>query len=119
MKNLIISNSADLVRVPVDKVVYIASDGNYSTLYQANGEERLLTYQLGYIEKIIAAQLSEECDSFIRIGKSLIINRIYVHYINVSKQQLILSDVNLFTYNVSASKEALRQLKELIEKEVE
>ena len=54
---------------------------------------------------------------FIRIGKSLIINRSYIYYINVPKQKLILSDIATFNHTVAASKEALKQLKELLEGE--
>ena len=54
---------------------------------------------------------------FIRIGKSLIINRNYIYYINIPKQQLVLSDARTVSHRVSASKDALRQLKELVEKE--
>ena len=68
--------------------------------------------------KMIACQLGSEGELFIRIGKSLIINRSYIYYINVPKQKLILSDAQTFSHTVSASKEALRQLKELLEKEV-
>jgi large subunit ribosomal protein L9 len=38
--------------------------------------------------------------------------------INIPKQKLTLSDVGSFSHTVSASKEALKQLKELLEKEV-
>ena len=55
--------------------------------------------------------------SSIRIGKSLIINRNYVYYINIPKQKLTLSDAATFSHTVVASKEALKQLKELLEKE--
>ena len=44
-------------------------------------------------------------------------NRSYIYYINIPKQKLILSDVNTFNHTVTASKEALKQLKELLEKE--
>ena len=117
-KQLIISTSIDLVRIAPDKIVYIASDGNYSTLVQTDNEVRMLSYQLGQIEKMIAAQLGAEGNIFIRIGKSLIINRSYIYYINISRQQLMLSNVETFSYTVAASKEALKQLKELLEKEV-
>lgn len=117
-KQLIISTSIDLVRVAPDKIVYIASDGNYSTLVQTDNEVRMLSYQLGQIEKMISSQLGNEGNIFIRIGKSLIINRSYVYYINVPKQKLILSDVATFNHSVTASKDALKQLKELLEKEV-
>ena len=106
-----------LVRIAPDRIVYISSDGNYSTLVQADGEMRMLSFQLGQIEKMIASQFGSEGNSFIRIGKSLIINRSYIYYINVPKQKLVLSDVTTFSHTVTASREALKQLKELLEKE--
>ena len=48
-KQLIISTSIELVRIAPDKIVYIASDGNYSTLVQTDNEVRMLSYQLGQI----------------------------------------------------------------------
>lgn len=117
-RELIISTSIDLVRIAPERIVYIASDGNYSTLVQSDGEVRMLSFQLGQIEKMISTQLGSEGNIFIRIGKSLIINRSYIYYISIPKQKLILSDVASFSHTVTASKEALKQLKELLEKEV-
>jgi DNA-binding LytR/AlgR family response regulator len=77
----------------------------------------MVSYQLGQIEKMIASQLGRDADIFVRIGKSLIINRLYIYYIDITKQRLILSDLKSISHTVSASKEALKQLKELIEKE--
>jgi DNA-binding LytR/AlgR family response regulator len=116
-KQLTISTSIDLVRIAPDRIVYISADGNYSRLVQADNEERVLSYQLGQIEKMISSQLGSEGNVFIRIGKSLIINRSYINYINIPKQKLVLSDVTSFSHSVTASKEALKELKELIEKE--
>ena len=114
-KQLVISTSLDLVRIASDRIVYIASDGNYSTLVQTDNEVRMLSYQLGQIEKMISNQLGSEGNVFIRIGKSLIINRSYIYYINIPKQRLTLSDVASFSHSVTASKEALKQLKELLD----
>lgn len=116
-KHLIISTSTELVRVMPERIVYISSDGNYSLLVQADGESRMVSYQLGQIEKMIASQLDRDADIFVRIGKSLIINRLYIYYIDITKQRLILSDQRSFSHTVNASKEALKQLKELVEKE--
>ena len=80
-KHLIIPTSIDLVRIAPDKIVYIASDGNYSTLVQTDNEMRMLSYQLGQIEKMISSQLGSDGNVFIRIGKSLIINSSYIYYI--------------------------------------
>ena len=117
-KQLVISTSIDLVRIAPEKIVYIASDGNYSTLVQTDNEVRMLSFQLGQMEKMISSQLGSEGNVFIRIGKSLIINRSYIYYIHIPKQKLILSDVASFNHSVTASKEALKQLKELLEREV-
>lgn len=116
-KQLIIFTSIDLVRISPERIVYISSDGNYSTLVQTDNEVRMLSFQLGQIEKMISTQLESDSATFIRIGKSLIINRSYIYYINIPKQKLILSDVEYFSHSVTASKEALKQLKELLEKE--
>jgi DNA-binding LytR/AlgR family response regulator len=57
-----------------------------------------------------------EAQRFIRIGKSLIINREYIYCINPNKQKLILSDTCFqHSFELSASKEALKQLKTYIE----
>lgn len=116
-KSLIISTTIDLVRIAPERIVCITSDGNYSILMQTDNETRMLSYQLGQIEKMMSSQLGSEGNIFIRIGKSLIINRSYIYYLNVQKQKLILSDTATFSYTVTASKEALKELKELIEKE--
>ena len=114
---LIISTATDLVRIVPDKIVFISSDGNYCNLVQADNETRLLTFQLGQIATMIHEQLGVEGDLFIRIGRGLIINRNYIYYINIQSQKLILSDNCRFTHTVSASKDALKRLKELLEKE--
>lgn len=116
-KYLIIATTTDLVRIAPDKIVFISSDGNYCNLVQTDNETRMLTFQLGQVESMIRDQLGTEGNLFIRIGRGLIINRNYIYYINIQSQKLILSDVARFTHTVSASKEALKQLKELIEKE--
>lgn len=60
---LIISTSADLVRIAPERIVYISSDGNYSTLVQTDGEMRILSYQLGQIEKMLFFNISRSSSS--------------------------------------------------------
>ena len=110
------TNSNDLVRVSPDRIVYISSDGNYSTMVLINKDEHLFTFNLGTFEKVIEQQLGSEAQTFIRLGKSLIINAKYIYYVNVSKQQIILSDGSFpDKFALSASKEALRALKNVLE----
>lgn len=115
---LIISTAVDLVRIAPDRIVYFSSDGNYSTLVQADSEMRTLGLQLGQIAQLIDRQLAgTDRSNFIRVGKSLIINRSFIYYINVSKQKLTLSDATSFSHTVTASREALKQLKDLLDEE--
>ena len=116
--HLVISTATDLLRVSTRQILYFQSDGNYCTLFQPGGEMRMISYQLGQVEKMIAAQLPDVTNTFVRIGRSLIINLNYVFYINLAKQQLILSDNQQGRYTLNASREALVALKELIESEI-
>ena len=62
--------------------------------------------------------LEADDNRFIRIGKSLIVNREFIAFINPVRQRMVLSDCRTFRHEVSASKEALKALKELLETEV-
>lgn len=114
---MIFATATEIVRVPPDSVVYITADGNYSAITLADGENFVLTLQLGQIERRIAEMLDKDDHRFIRIGKSLIVNREFIAFIYPIRQKMILSDCRSFRHEVSASKEALKTLKELIEKE--
>lgn len=116
-RRLIFTTSAEIVRVPPESVVYISADGNYSDMIMADGGKYVLSLQLGHIERRIAEMLEKDDHRFIRIGKSLIVNRDFIAFIHPLRQKMILSDCRSFRHEVSASKDALKALKELLEKE--
>lgn len=111
------ATSSELVRVPSDTLVYVSADGNYSMLMLADGERCVLTMQLGQVEQHIARSVSRDENRFIRIGRSLIINRDYIMLVNPSKQRLVLSDCRTFRQECVASRDALNALKDIMEKE--
>ena len=111
------STSGELIRVPSESVVLITADGNYSVLTLIDGSEYVLTLQLGQVEHKLMDVATAQSGRFIRIGKSLIINRKYISYINPARQKLTLSDCRTFKRETTASREALKALKEYIEKE--
>ena len=118
-KVLIISSINELLRVKPERVVYIESDGNYSTMVLHDKTEHLLTMNLSHCQQLIERQLGKEAETFIRIGKQLIINRAYIFKINVNRQQLTMADMLLNeAFTLSASKEALKQLKIYLESTV-
>ena len=113
---LIISNVNELVRVKPERVAYVKSDGNYSTMVLHDKTEHVFTLNLAHCQELIEKQLGKEAETFIRIGKQLIINREYIFKVNVNSQTLIMSDMALNqAFTLQASKEALKQLKAYME----
>lgn len=112
---LTLSNANELIRISADSLVYVASDGNYSDIRTRDGETRTVTVQLGIIEELIHRQFKSDENECVRIGKSLIVNLRFVHLINPTRKQIVLSDNHTFKFSLEASKEALRQLKDYFE----
>ena len=127
MEWLRISTSTELVRVATDEIVYVRADGNYSDLVLTNGQRRKMTFQLHFFDEVFQ-QLQN--NMFVRVGRSLIVNKRYIYVINLTEQQLILSGGDIKEpivfygqskadgpQNISLAREGLRQLKELLENE--
>ena len=112
---VVISKGTELLRVPSARLVYISADGNYSNLVTQDNRSRMVSYQLGQLEDMIADQLSDTGFDFVRLGRKLIVNMDFVHYIDVARQQLILSDCAGCRHELTASKEVLVKLKAYIE----
>ncbi|MBO5427882.1 MAG: LytTR family transcriptional regulator [Prevotella sp.] len=116
-RRLVFTTATEIVRIPSETVVYVSADGNYSIVTMADGESFVLTMQLGHVERRIAELLDSDDNRFIRIGKSLIVNSDFIAFINPQRQKMVLSDCRTFRRELTASKEALRALKELLDKE--
>ena len=59
-KVLIISNTNELVRVKPERVVYVESDGNYSTMVLHDKTEHVFTMNLAHFQQMIEEQLGRE-----------------------------------------------------------
>ncbi len=119
-KYLILTNNKEVIRVSPERIVYIISDGNYSSMVLTNNDKHLFSFNLKTFEKLIQRQLHNGAQNLIRLGKQLIINGNYIYHINISKQQITLSDMSFSTkFTLRASKEALRTLKAAYEENVE
>jgi DNA-binding LytR/AlgR family response regulator len=112
---IIISKGTELLRIPADRLMFVSSDGNYSNITTEDGSTKLVTLQLGQIEDILQDQLSDADSNFLRLGRSLIINTNYIYFIDVSKQELVLSNCRGSYHVLSASREVLVKLKAYME----
>ena len=128
-----IRTSTLLMRVAVDEIVYVKADGNYCDLVLINGRCRKMTFQLHYFEDNF--KLLKCADMFIRVGRSLIVNRQYVQVIDLIDQTVTFGGKHLTRewrignrpdrneevtlgrdiYQVKVSRDALKLLKEQLE----
>ena len=117
-KAVVISNTNELVRVKPERIVYISSDGNYCTMVLHDKTKHTFIMNLSRCQAVLETQLGKEAATFIRLGRQLIINRDYIYKVNPNKQQLVMSDMAFNeVFFLQASKEALKELKSLLELE--
>ena len=115
MQQRIYFNSRDkLIRLDTQKIVYFEGDGNYTYIVTANKQKVCITMNLSHTEDALAAQLGNNANHFMRIGKRFIVNMNYIFQIDILKQMLMLSDCEHFLYQMPVSKEALKTVKELV-----
>ena len=109
-KQLYISRGTETVYLPLDQILYFEADGNYTSVKTNDGRERVFTYQLGEIAKMIQRILGKDGFRLVRVGRSLIVNLEYVHVIDIAEQVLAISDCAGQYHELSASQEALKEL---------
>lgn len=105
-----------MVRVRTSEIVYVSADGNYSDLMLTNGRSRKMTFQLHYFDDVFK-QLHN--NTFVRVGRSLIVNKRYVFVVNLTEQMLMFTGQTLNTEikPIKVSREALKQLMETLANE--
>lgn len=113
--HLVISKGTELHKFPLDAIICISAEGNYSYVMTVDSLKTLICLQLGQVEKLLADQLGADITNYVRIGRGLIINLDYINHIDISKQLLIMSDCQRVRIELSASREALIKLKDLVE----
>lgn len=115
MDNLLVFYSRDgLFQIDIDKIAYFEANGNYTIVVAKNKLKASLAMGLSRTEQEIVVQLGEKAGMFMRVGKRFIVNLKYVYSVNIAKQNLVLSDLEHFAFQLPMSKEALRQMKILL-----
>ena len=117
-QHLVIRKGTELHRFPLDALICVSADGNYSLFVTQDGRETLICLQLGQVEEMMHDQLGPSGDRYIRIGRGVIINIDYLHHIDISKQKLVMSDCKALRKEFSASRDALIKLKDYVEQTI-
>lgn len=119
MKEVIFNRRNELLRVPLPKAMFYEAFGNYCYGVFPNKQKVMLPIGLTQLEQLIAQTGKKGLTTFIRIGKKFIVNADMIVQLNFAKQQLILSDFDHpGNFALPVSKEALKQVKELYEKQL-
>lgn len=114
-QKLVYFNSRDaLIRVDISQIVYFEGDGNYTYIVTVNKMRSCLSMNLSHTEEALASQLGNQAKRFMRIGKRFIVNMSFIYKVDIPKQTLTLSDANQFVFQLPVSREALRNVKDLI-----
>ena len=112
-KYLYLNSRDELYRIDTSKIVYFEAEGNYTNVVLSNKLRGSVCMNLAQMQQVLSDSLKEAASVFARVGKRHIVNLSYVYQISVLRQKLILSDGEVFTYQLNVSKEALKKLKEL------
>jgi DNA-binding LytR/AlgR family response regulator len=107
MENISILRLTGRNRIPMEDIMYLESDWNYTTVHTLDKRKHTSGFTLKILEKRIADK------SFLRINKGLLINRIYIRDISPMQKEAFVRLTNGQTLPVSRRK--YKMLKESIE----
>lgn len=111
---LYINTRDELLRFDCSKIVYMEGDGNYTNIVLVNKLKASVCMNLSDMQRLIFESLRERATIFARIGKRFIVNLNYIYHINVLRQSLTVTDGVHFAFQLGISKEALKQLKQVM-----
>ena len=108
-KLLKFKNYGGLLLLKTEDIAYIEADGKYAQILLADGKTEYIFDSLVEIESFIPF------DTFIRTGRSFIINKDYIRRIDI-KKSVVQVATPVTSYSLKISERAIRQLKEDMEK---
>lgn len=111
---LYINTRNELVRLDCSKIVYMEGDGNYTNIRLVNKQKVAVCMNLSHMQQLISESLREHASNFARIGKRFIVNLNFVYKVQPQLQSLVVTDGVHFTFQLGISKEALKQLKDIL-----
>lgn len=104
-----------MVMLFVDNIAYIMADGNYTKICYIGGMNTVLAFGLSKVEKMISESYTiGQVSPFVRLGRSVIINQLFLYDINLLKQHLVLSDCMKNTITLKLPKALLKKYKDLV-----
>jgi two-component system, LytTR family, response regulator len=102
-KKIALNVRSGVLYLDPSEILYCEADGNYTVVVTGEKRKEYITLQLGQIEKRL------DMNVFVRISRSLLVNRNYISLIDRTKKQVIFSKGE----NTVSLSLTLRQIREL------
>ena len=112
MKKVCVNTRDELLIMDLDRVAFFQANGNYTRLTYISGQVLVLNTGLSGVEKILVNAIPKGKSTFVRLGRSLIINEDFLSNINLLKQYLVLSDLDNHNFKLTVPKHLLKLLKD-------
>ncbi len=117
-EHLYINTRDELIRLDCSKIVYMEGNGNYTNIVLVNKQKVSVCMNLCHMQQFISESLCERASIFARVGKRFIINLNFIYKVQPLLQSLVITDGVHFTFQLGISKEALKQLRDILLKRV-
>ena len=100
------------------KIITMAGKTYENGFVYIDGNKIMVSVGLSQFETIIKDAINKQrmANTFVRLGRSVIVNNRYLSQINILKQKLTLSDRGTHAYQLTVPKSLLKNYKELIRK---
>ena len=112
--HLYINTRNELIRLDCSKIVYMEGDGNYTDIVLINKQKVAVCMNLSHMQQFISESLRERASIFARVGKRFIVNLNFIYKVQPLLQSLVVTDGVNFAFQLGVSKEALKQLKDIL-----
>ena len=115
MRKICINNRDEMIMLFVDNIAYIMADGKYTKICYIGGFTTVLSLGISKIETMLSRAYPKGTTSpFVRLGRSVIINQMFLYNINTLKQCLVLSDCNKNSLTLKLPKPLLKKYKDMV-----
>ena len=111
---LYINTRNELIRLDCSKIVYMEGDGNYTNIVLVSKQKASVCMNLTRMQQFISESLRERASIFARVGKRFIVNLTFIYKVQPLLQSLVMTDGVNFAFQLGISKEALKQLKDIL-----
>lgn len=115
--NIVCINSRDeLNLIDLSQLACVQANGNYTQLLYIEGLKLMVNVTMLQWESIIARNAAAKSipNTFVRLGRSVIVNTRFLTQINLIKQRITLSDRISHTITLQVPKQLLKNFRELI-----